>query len=236
MTRFITHVHKDLRTTRLTKRGATHKAEDVPRGVHKEYARMEQFILPEPEMLDMPLVNALLNRRSYRRGSTEGTVTLQDWGTLLGMALKRRADSLSRNYPSGGALYPIETYVASSAFPDLAPTVFHYNPTAHVLEKLWSIPHEVDLKDLAKKPDDLLFSTVVIFTSVWKRSSAKYGDFTYTVALLEAGHMSENILLAATALGLQSRPMAGFDDQKISKLLDLNEENEQPVHTVVLSK
>ena len=63
----------------------------------------------------------------------------------------------------------------------------------------------------------------------------KYGDFAYTHALLEAGHMSENILLVATALDLLCRPMAGFNDELIPKLLDLDPEEEQPILTIMIS-
>ena len=168
-------------------------------------------------------------------GQEEGTLSISDWGTLLGLALQKHADS-KRNYPSGGALYPIETYVITSALPNSLPAVFHYNPSLHALEKLWDMPADMPIKLLAVGPkEDFVFSTLIVFTAVWKRSSAKYGDFTYTVALLEAGHMSENILLVATALDLKSRPMAGFKDDLIEKLLDLNPEHEQVVHTVTMS-
>ena len=90
------------------------------------------------------------------------------------------------------------------------------------------------IKELARHPEDLLFSSLLIFTAVWKRSSAKYGDFTYTLALLEAGHMSENVILTAGALDLRTRPMAGFDDDRILSLLDLDPEEEQPVHTITM--
>jgi SagB-type dehydrogenase family enzyme len=101
---------------------------------------------------------------------------------------------------------------------------------------LWDIPQKIGVKDLVRYPEWLYPSALMVFTGVWKRSSAKYGDLAYIHSLLEAGHMSENVLLVATVLGLETRPMAGFNDQLISELLDLKEENEQPVHSITLSK
>jgi SagB-type dehydrogenase family enzyme len=92
------------------------------------------------------------------------------------------------------------------------------------------------MKDVAKSPDSLRLSSLIVFTSVWQRSSAKYGDLAYQHALLEAGHMSENILLVGTALGLNLRPYAGFNDERIAELLDLDEDFEQTVHTVTVCK
>ena len=236
MTLFISHVHADLRRSRLTRRGATHRVEDVPRGTHKQYPRMEQIALPAPRPITNTLAETLQNRHSCFSCDYETPFTLEELGSLLGHAFQKRPDSQSRNYPSGGALYPIETYIFTSQLKGHEPAAFHYNPTGHTLEKLWALPPGFDMKSLAQYPEGLMFSTLIVFTAVWKRSSAKYGDFTYTLALLEAGHMSENIVLTATALGLASRPMTGFNDDVIPTLLDLNEEDEQPVHSVVLGK
>jgi SagB-type dehydrogenase family enzyme len=76
---------------------------------------------------------------------------------------------------------------------------------------------------------------MIVFTSVWNRSSAKYGDLAYQHALLEAGHMSENILLVAGALHIGTRPYAGFDDAILEQLLDLGD-GEQIVHTITVCK
>jgi hypothetical protein len=48
--------------------------------------------------------------------------------------------------------------------------------------------------------------------------------------------MSENILLVGTALKLHVRPYAGFNDERIAELLDLNEDEEQTVHSVTVCK
>jgi SagB-type dehydrogenase family enzyme len=92
------------------------------------------------------------------------------------------------------------------------------------------------MKDIAKHPESLSLSTLIVFTSVWKRSSAKYGELAYLHAHLEAGHMSENILLVGTALKLNVRPYAGFNDERIAELLDIDEENEQTVHSITVCK
>jgi SagB-type dehydrogenase family enzyme len=234
MSFFLSDLHKDLRGTRLTRRGATHKPDEVPTGLHKTYPRMARLVLPTPKKIETTLAEVLEKRRSYQDGTDISKLSLVDCGALFGLALGRKNPSSRRNYPSAGALYPIETYLISSTLEHSEPAVFHYDPTGHALEKLWSLPDDVSLKDLAKKPDDLLFSSLIVFTAVWERSSAKYGDLAYQHALLEAGHMSENILLVATALGMSTRPMAGFDDDLVASVLDLDVADEQPVHSVVM--
>lgn len=236
MTTFLSHIHAELRRARLTRRGATHAADDVPRGTHKVYGRMEQIPLPEPAPVTMTLASALAHRHSTFTQSAPIPLSLDDIGSLFGLALRKHATNDKRNYPSGGELYPIETYLVASEIEGQSSGAFHYNPTVHALERLWDLPQNFALKDLAKNPDWLMPSALILFTSVWKRSSAKYGELAYQHALLEAGHMSENILLAGEALHLEVRPYAGFDDAHVAQILDLDEENEQTVHSVVVSK
>jgi SagB-type dehydrogenase family enzyme len=231
---FLSDLHKELRQARLTRRGATKRPEDVPRGSHKAYPRMEKIALPAPKKLPATLQEALEKRTSYMGGTDRSKLSLEDCGTLLGLALGKRNPSTHRNYPSGGALYPIETYLISSAIEGSASAVFHYNPTEHALEKLWDLPTTIDMKDLARYPKDLFFSSLIVFTAVWERSSAKYGDLSYQHSLLEAGHMSQNVLLVGNALNVQTRPMAGFDDDLLVSLLDLDPQEELPVHSITM--
>jgi SagB-type dehydrogenase family enzyme len=232
---FLSHLHADIRRTRLTRRGATHHPNDVPLGLHKEYERMERIQLPEPETLVFTLQEAILRRHSAMNAQGGVSLNMNDLGTLFG-GLRRHTGGTRRTYPSGGGLYPVETYVIATLIDGTTPGIFHYHPTAHALERLWGLPAEFDLKKMVPNPDYLNPSMLIVFTSVWKRSSAKYGDLSYQHALLEAGHMSENILLLATALNLQTRPYAGFNDDEIIRLLDIDEELEQPVHSITVSK
>lgn len=236
MSSFLSRLHADLRSSRLTKRGAAHLPKDVPTGAHKAYPRMPQIFLPEPARLPDTLQETLENRRSARSGNPDMPMSLQETGTLLGLGLAKKRGSVRRNYPSGGALYPVETYVVSTALESQPPAAFHYNPTRHTLERLWVLPDAFNMKSLAKHPDTLPVSTLIVFTSVWQRSSAKYGDLAYQHALIESGHMSENLLLLGSALSLHVRPYAGFNDKLLAQLLDLDEECEQPVHAVTLCK
>ncbi|OGG80301.1 hypothetical protein A3A39_03465 [Candidatus Kaiserbacteria bacterium RIFCSPLOWO2_01_FULL_54_13] len=222
---------------RRTRRGATLPPDKVPRGLHKEYMRMPRIKLPEPEPLSDTLDAVIGKRASCRVGSFQETFSIGELGTLLGHALRVRDDG-RRNYPSGGALFPIETYLVGNVLEGYAPGVFHYHPTAHALEFLWELPPDFDMENVLRSPNPRapFSSALIVFTSVWDRASAKYGDFSYIIGLLEAGHMSQNVLLVSASLDLCTCPMAGFNDELLTNLLDIDEGYEQPVHTITLCR
>jgi SagB-type dehydrogenase family enzyme len=153
---------------------------------------------------------------------------------LFGHALRGREKG--RNYPSAGALYPVETYILLASSEDMLSGVFHYNPTSHTLEKLWNFSGPIDLAEIVGGPEKFGVSALIVLTSVWARSAMKYGDYAYVLSLLEAGHMSENILLVGSALSCSMRPIVAFDEEQIARLLDLDESEEQIIQTVMIGK
>jgi SagB-type dehydrogenase family enzyme len=237
MTSFLSKLHKELRSRRLNQLATGEDVlHTVPEERHKTYPRMNRLSLPSPVSLENSLSEVLNKRRSFTSSST-GALTIQEWGTLLGTSLRKHQDSTKRNYPSGGALYPIETYLVIPKFADAGESgVFHYHPTAHALEHLWGLPLDFSVEKLIPNAGGLSAASVLLFTSVWGRSSKKYGDFSYLLALLETGHMSENVLLTATALDLGSRPFAGFDDALAARLLDIDEAFEQSVLAIAIGQ
>lgn len=233
---FIAHVHEYIRVGRRMRRGAAgHTTSAAPQGECKEYPRMERIALPAPRALPHNIADVLVARHSASDCKDATPVTFAELGDLLGHALGLRAGE-RRRYPSGGGLYPIETYLFIKTLTDLTPGVYHYQPRAHALERLWHLPYEEGSRwHTVPHPFIIEAPILMIFTSVWERSSVKYGDFAFELALLEAGHMSQNILLVATALGLSSCTFAAFDDAVITEVLDLDPSREQPIITIALA-
>jgi SagB-type dehydrogenase family enzyme len=229
----ITRMHGHIRGALMTRRGALAKPSEVPIGTHKEYLRMPRILLPEPGPLSLSLSAALAARTSCGACASDRALSLAELGTLLGNAIGM-SDETRRRYPSGGALYPIETYLIGNVLDTHPSGIFHYHPKAHALEYLWETPPSFAMSHIIRSPNVSLTPLLIVFTSVWSRSSIKYGDLSYSHGLIEAGHMAENVLLAATALSMGTRPIAGYDDGVITELLDLDDQLEQPVYSILL--
>jgi SagB-type dehydrogenase family enzyme len=61
-----------------------------------------------------------------------------------------------------------------------------------------------------------------VLTAAVGRLAAKYGPRAYRLALLDVGHVSQNIHLVATAIGLNVCATAGFIDDELDGALGLD--------------
>ena len=77
-------------------------------------------------------------------------------------------------------------------------------------------------------------SAMICLSAVFKRHEYKYGEGGYRMMVAEAGHISENLILAATCLGIQARPFGGVFDDFINNIFRFNPNEEQFVLSVIL--
>lgn len=191
--------------------------------------------LPATQPLTMPLGAAIAARRS-RREHAAGPISLTATARLL-----RAAHGITgvgpgglplRAVPSAGALYPTDVYVAAAAVDGLGCELHHYDPLRDLLEIVR--PFRIaDLEPLTPYPE-LLRDAAAVFavTATFWRSRFKYGQRGYRFALLEAGHVGQNLLLGAGALGLEAVPLGGFFDRQVNEFLDLDGLHEAALYLV----
>ena len=66
------------------------------------------------------------------------------------------------------------------------------------------------------------------------RSRFKYGLRGYRFALLEAGHVMQNALLAATAMRVPALPLGGFYDCRLDELVGADGLEESTVYAALI--
>jgi SagB-type dehydrogenase family enzyme len=175
---------------------------------------------------------------------TPCTLTLRRLSTLLHYAYGVRAydDSTPlhrslRVVPSAGALYPLEIFVYCKHINGLASGLYHYNSVKMNLRRLRQADETRKLTAAIIRPDVTLGSSLLIFiTAVFERSVFKYGDRGYRFVLLEAGHVAQNINLAANALGLGCLNVGGYYDREIDEYLDLDGVTHSTIYVVAVGK
>ncbi|MEV5573424.1 SagB family peptide dehydrogenase [Spirillospora sp. NPDC052269] len=121
-----------------------------------------------------------------------------------------RSVEVSRPVPSGGALYPIEAYLAD----DMA--VHHYDTVHHALETVRDGDHRNAF------PATAAADAAVILSAVFWRNGFKYRDFAYRLACQETGALCAQALVLAESLGLNASIHLDFDGERADSLLGLD--------------
>jgi SagB-type dehydrogenase family enzyme len=192
--------------------------------------------LPAPAPLAGRLDDVLARRRSSAAEIVR-PVSLDELAAILvGSygATPRPGKPPRRPVPSGGALYPLELYVASAAVRGLAPGLYHFQPFRRCLSLIAPLDWP-RLRAALIDPSALDTSAaLVVVTAVFWRSRIKYGLRGYRFALLEAGHLVQTIQLAGTDLGLPVLPVGGFFDRQLDHFLGADGLDEAALYAVAL--
>ncbi len=172
------------------------------------------------------LLSAIERRRSIR-SFTNDPISDADILQLLwsaqGITLQ---DAGFRAAPSAGALYPLETYVAT------AEGVRRYIPRRHELEDAG----DSDIRGpLAIASLGQMFiaqaPAVFIINAVYARTEGRYGDRGRRYVHMEVGHAAQNLSLMAVHQGRGSVMIGAFIDADIRRLLGAPAE-EDPLYII----
>lgn len=135
-----------------------------------------------------------------------------------------------RTVPSGGARYSCEIYIyIFKKSEDLDIGIYHYNPDLDLLERV-----RINLDSFPPMPDDLKeVNGLICINSVFDRVTRKYGSRGYRLALLESGHISQNMIIGGLEKDFYFRPVAALNEKKIEDYTGINSELESILYTML---
>lgn len=203
---------------------------------YKDYPRLPSIALPEVELSgNLGLEDLFDKRKSVREFSYEG-LSFEEIAKIFRShrILDFERDPERRTYPSGGARFPVETYLVSFNVEDLVPGAYHYNIKENELERLLEKNLREKEKEIVSPPLDNP-SAAIVLTSAISRMEVKYGHKAYPYSFIEAGHISQNLHLACTQEDIGFCCVGGFIDDTIIEILDLTE-NEIPLYVMGIGK
>ena len=205
----------------------------APVSPYKDYADAVKVKLPTGWEKDKSLHESLQSRRSCRRYSG-APLGMNNLAMLLWccQGISGRAGNFFfRTAPSAGALYPVETYLSIQNVNDLSPGLYHFQPLEFSLELLREGYAGKEVAEAALGQNFLAKACVVfIWSAVLRRNFSKYGHRGLRYVLLDAGHICQNLLLAAECLELGACPVAAFYDDEMNGILSLDGEEESVVY------
>jgi SagB-type dehydrogenase family enzyme len=186
--------------------------------------------LPQPEEKSIPPLElrfAIESRRSIRRYAGD-PLTMQELAYLLwctqGIVKRHEPYATFRNVPSAGGRHSFETYLLVNRVSDLEPGLYRYLAFSHRLTPIEINPGVADrvmnacLRQAIVKDSAVTF----IWSCVIYRMSWRYGERAYRLVHLDAGHVCQNLYLAAEQISCGSCAIGAFDDELMAGLLGID--------------
>jgi len=178
---------------------------------------------------DVPFTAVLESRRSER---TQGAdpLSLETLGDFLYRAARVREhlpttpgpgyEQTRRPYPSGGACYDLELYLAVDRCRGLDSGLYYYDAERHRLVRRTGRTHEVEtlLKTAAAMAlSSTLPQVLICMASRFQRVSWSYEGVAYAVTLKNVGALYQTLYLVATAMGLAGCGLGAGDSELFAR-------------------
>lgn len=180
----------------------------------------------------------ILSRRHSSRVFTQQPISLLQLSYLLWASqgvkeIRGKRYATLRTVPSGGARHGFETYLIVRMCEGLDCGVYHYLPMEHALEFLHRIDDEEQMisdslcgQRWASKASVVFYWSLVAYRCEWR-----YGIRAHRVALIDVGHVGQNLYLGCAALNLGVCGIAAFDDKVCSDIFGLDKDEEFIIYT-----
>jgi SagB-type dehydrogenase family enzyme len=192
----------------------------------------------------MSLSDAISSRQS-RRSYTEAYLTLEELSFLLWatQGVRRIVGSedrpaVYRTVPSGGARHPLETYVVISRVSGLQPGLYRYLSLEHQLCLLHT--DDALAGKITEACNDQAFvgraAVVFIWVAVPYRTEWRYSIISPKIIALDAGHVCQNLYLAAEAIGAGTCAVGAYHQDKLDALLGVDGEEEFAIYVAPVGK
>ena len=207
----------------------------------KEYpASLRRFTLLPPALQGGKSIwETIAGRRSFREFSSQ-PITFAELSQLIWatQGITSRASGFAfRTVPSAGALFPIETYLIVNRVEGIPPGVYHYSAEGREVALLKEGQFGSDLCRGGLGQEMLEEGACVfVWTAVVQRSRWKYRERAFRYIYIDAGHIGQNLYLAAAAMGLGCCSVGAFYDEEVDRLVGVDGKEEISVYLGVVGR
>lgn len=189
------------------------------------------------------LLDVRRSKRNYKESAiSQSELAFMLWSTQ-GIQSVRAEVATFRPVPSGGARHPFETYVVVKNVEGLNSGIYHYRPAENIgekivtIEKVGDLPNDEKIKEMLVGQSWALKSPIILFYScIPYKAEWRYAHMAHRVMLIDLGHVGQNVMLSASALGLGSCCMAAFDQEVCDELLGVDGVDEYTVYAITVGE
>jgi SagB-type dehydrogenase family enzyme len=200
--------------------------------------------LPPPDALDLEPVNprALLEERVTIRNYRDDPLSAAELSYLLwttqGVKMDVKPAGMKRTVPSAGARHPFETVILANNVDGLQPGLYRYLASAHQLVSLSLAEDLAERMTAACLGQHHVRSSAVTFVwvAVPERTAWRYSGRALRYVLIDAGHICQNLYLAAWAIHCGVCAIGAFDDDALNGLLELDGETQLALYAATVGR
>jgi SagB-type dehydrogenase family enzyme len=189
----------------------------------------ERTRLPSPSYRGTRTLEEVLVKRRSNRTFLDRPIEVASVGQILWAGQGIRDRSGGRTAPSAGGRYPLDLYLV------MEEGVGYYVPNEHAIEAIFTDDVREALYGAAFFQDSIKQAPlVIVITADFARAEHQYGDArAERFALIESGHVAQNILLQAYAMGLAGVAFGAFKDEQVSEVMKLSPE-QTPLYIIAI--
>jgi SagB-type dehydrogenase family enzyme len=184
--------------------------------------------LPMPGKIDLgkyDLRQAIEERISHRRYS-DGALSQEELSYLLWLtqgvkSINEKRGVPLRTVPSAGCRHPFETYLSVNRVKGLEPGLYRFVSSTHQLIALQrDATFNERLTEVCLGQRQVATSAVTfIWAAVPYRTAWRYSERSYRYLYLDAGHICQNLHLAAESINCGVCAIGAYDDDGADALL-----------------
>jgi SagB-type dehydrogenase family enzyme len=186
--------------------------------------------LPQPRFEGEVFLEQTIRHRRTVRSFGSHPLTLAQCSQILWAAQGITDDrGFKRAAPSAGALYPMDIYavVGQHGVESLDAGIYHYEPGNHAVFSVFGGDIRKELA--AASLSQMWMATApldIVITAEYQRINIKYGQRGKRYAMMESGHIAQNVFLQGGALGLGVGIVGAFDDEDVNRLMKIPKSHE----------
>ena len=207
-----------------------------------KYPVRNSFIALPTDYENLDIINdflQIINTRSSHRVYTCQKMSLLELSYLLWCTqgikeIRGKSYATLRTVPCGGGRHEFECYMAIQNVEGLDDGYYHSLPMTHAIEMLDEgsdlhdfISASLEGQDWACKANVVFYYGFVCYRAEWR-----YGIYTHRMVMADAGHITENLYLAATSIHLGGCAVGALNGKICDQKFDLDGKEEFMIYAM----
>jgi len=237
--------HEFMVKTRYENLEPSDQVKEVPQPpLETLYEQVNVIDLPMPEEIPAITIDfmAAIELRTSVRDYQRMPISVLELSFLLwctqGVKQVLGDKATLRTVPSAGARHAFETYLLINNVAGVKPGLYRFLALEHKLAEVNLESNIAEQITMACRGQRFVLNSAVTF--IWAADAARmtwrYGERGYRYLHLDAGHICQNLYLAAQVIGCGACAIAAFDDELLNDVVGIDGEEQFVVYVGTVGK